>query len=119
MEVSGYRALPESLTDITRIAKSAKLLRSRTPAKLYLYDTLPKRLSQDLEDMPPELRQFIQEENAVVCQRYLARPGEVPAANPPHVRHRLVWRPQWTHNDARSAGAGEHGGVVMMCAGLT
>jgi hypothetical protein len=40
-------------------------------------------LSQDLEDMPPERQQFIQEENAVVRPRHLARHGEVPAADQP------------------------------------
>jgi hypothetical protein len=50
---------------------------------MYSYDTLLKRLAQDLEDMPPELRQFIEEEHAVVRQRHLAQHREVPAADPP------------------------------------
>jgi hypothetical protein len=40
MVVGGYHALPESFTAISRKADSAKELRSRTPAKLYVYDTL-------------------------------------------------------------------------------
>jgi hypothetical protein len=35
--------------------------------------------------MPPELRQFIQEEDAVVRLQHLARHGEVPAADQPHI----------------------------------
>jgi hypothetical protein len=40
MVVGGYHALPESLMAIIRKANSAKELRFRTPAKLYVYDTL-------------------------------------------------------------------------------
>jgi hypothetical protein len=57
---------------------------------MYSYDTLLKRLAQDLEDMPPELRQFIEEEHAVVRQRHLARHGDVPAADQPHSRHGIM-----------------------------
>jgi hypothetical protein len=42
--VGRSRALPASLTTITRRANSAKVWRSRTPAKLYVYDTLLERL---------------------------------------------------------------------------
>jgi hypothetical protein len=59
MVVGGYHALPESLMAIIRKANSANVLRSRTPAKLYVYDTLLERLAQDLQDMAPELGQFI------------------------------------------------------------
>jgi hypothetical protein len=44
--------------------------------RLYLYDTLLKRLAQDVEDMASELGQFIQEEHAVwmrVVSRVSAR----------------------------------------------
>jgi hypothetical protein len=36
----GYRAGPESFPAITRLANSTKVLRFKTPARLYLYDTL-------------------------------------------------------------------------------
>jgi hypothetical protein len=83
--VGGYRALPEPLAAITRIAKSAKLLRFRTPAGLYLYDTLLEGLPQDLQDVAAELRQFIQEEHPVVRERDLARHRDLTPADPPHV----------------------------------
>jgi hypothetical protein len=63
---TGSWALPESLAAIIRRANSAKVLKSMTPAKLYVYDTLLKRLAQDLEDMAAELREFIQAEHTVV-----------------------------------------------------
>ena len=53
-------------------------------------ETLLKRLAQDLEDMPPELRPFIQEEHAVVRQRHLARHGDVPATDQPDIRDRMM-----------------------------
>jgi hypothetical protein len=71
--VCRYWALPSSLEIMTRAAKAAKELRSRTPAKLYIYETLLKRLAQDLKDMAAELGQFIQKEHAVMGQRHVAR----------------------------------------------
>ena len=82
----GYRERPESLTAMTWRAKSARALRFRTCGRLYSCETILQRLAQDLEDMPPELRQFIQEEHAVVCQRHLARYGDL--APPRSARHR-------------------------------
>jgi hypothetical protein len=57
--VGGYRALPESLTAITLMANPMNGLRSRTHARLYVYDAVLKWLAHDFQDMPPELRQFI------------------------------------------------------------
>jgi hypothetical protein len=108
----GYRARPESLMVITRRAKSAKRRTSRTPARLSVYDTLLQRLAQDLEDMAPALRQFIQEENAMVRQRHLARPGEVAAADQPHLRDRLMGGATRAGRDQRRAGAREASDAV-------
>jgi hypothetical protein len=66
--VDGYRPLTEFCTAITRRANSAKVLKSRTPARLYVHETLLERLAQDLQDMAPELGPFIQEEHAIVGQ---------------------------------------------------
>jgi hypothetical protein len=55
--VDGYRPLTEFCTAITRRANSAKVLKSRTPAKLYVYETLLERSAQDLEDMAAALGQ--------------------------------------------------------------
>jgi hypothetical protein len=57
--VGGYPPLPEPLTAITCIAKSAKLLRFGTPERLYSENTLLERLAQDLKDMAAELGELI------------------------------------------------------------
>jgi hypothetical protein len=63
---------------MSRAADATKELRFRTPAKLYIYETLLERLAQDLEHMTAKLGPFIQEEDAVVGQRHVARPGTCP-----------------------------------------
>ena len=57
--------------------------------------------------MASELRQFIQEEHAVVRQRHLARPGEVAAADQPHIRKGVMRGATWAGGDQRCAVAGE------------
>ena len=46
--VGGYRTLPKCLTAIIRMANSAKVLRSSTPAKLYVDETILEWLPQNL-----------------------------------------------------------------------
>ena len=53
--VGSYRPLPEPTEVISRAAKVAKTLKLRTPAKLYIYETLLERLPQDLQDMTSKL----------------------------------------------------------------
>jgi hypothetical protein len=72
------------------MAMSAKAWKFMMPAKLDSCETLLKGLAQDLEDMASELRQFIEEEHAVVCQRHLARHQDVAPADQPHLRAGLV-----------------------------
>jgi hypothetical protein len=64
--LGGYCLLLEPPEVVSRAAKVAKRLKSRTPAKLYIYETLLQRLAQDLQDMAAALGPFIQEEHAVV-----------------------------------------------------
>jgi hypothetical protein len=71
--VDGYWTRAEPLKLSSRAAKVARKLRSRTPAKLYVYETLLQLLEQDLQDVAPEFRKFIQEKNAVVRQRHFDR----------------------------------------------
>jgi hypothetical protein len=61
------------------------MLRSRTPARLYVYGTILERLAQDLKDMAAELGPFIQEEHAIVGQRHLARHRHLAATDQAHV----------------------------------
>jgi hypothetical protein len=88
--VGGYRALPKPLTAITRIAKSAKLLRFRTPARLYLYDTIFERLTQHLQGVAADLRQLIGKAHAVVGQRPLARQRCKAVSDRPCIRDEVV-----------------------------
>jgi hypothetical protein len=67
-------------------------MRYRTPAKLYVYETLLERLAQDLQDMAAELGQFIQEEHAIVGQRHFARHRHVAPADQPRIREGVVGR---------------------------
>jgi hypothetical protein len=67
-EVDGYGTRPKPFKVSSYAAMVATTLTSRTPAKLYLYDTLLKWLAQDLEDMAAALRPFIQEEHTVMGQ---------------------------------------------------
>ena len=77
MEVmGGYSPLLEH-----REAKVAKRLKSQTPEKLYVDETLLEGLPQDLQDMEAKLGQFIQAEHAVVGARHLARPRQVVPPN--------------------------------------
>jgi hypothetical protein len=57
--MSSYRPLPEPPEFVSRAAKAAKTLKLRTPAKLYVYETLLERLAQDLENMAAELGPLI------------------------------------------------------------
>ena len=59
--------------------------RSRTPARLSVYDTLLQRLPQDLQDMAAELGEFIEKEHAMVGQRHLGRHEHVAAPDQPRV----------------------------------
>lgn len=67
--VDGYWTRAEPLKLSSRAAKVARRLRSRTPAKLYVYETLLQLLAQDIQDVAAEFRKFIQEKNAVVRPR--------------------------------------------------
>jgi hypothetical protein len=80
--MGGYGPLPRSLTAISCPANSARVLRSRTCGRLYLCDALLEWLAQDLEPMPATLRQFLQEEDAVVGQRDLSRRGDLAPHQP-------------------------------------
>jgi hypothetical protein len=108
----GYRVRPEYLIVITRRAKPAKLLESRTSARLYLCDTLLERLPQDLQDVAAELGPFIQEEHPVVSQRDLARHRHVPPADQSRVRDGVVRGAKWAGRDPRRAVAGAAGDAV-------
>ena len=88
--VGNYRPLPEPTEVMSRAAKVANTLKLRTPAKLYIYETLLERLPQHLQDMPAELRELIQKEHAIVGQRHLAWHRHLAATDQPHVGEGVV-----------------------------
>jgi hypothetical protein len=62
--VGGYCRLPKPTEVVRRAAKVAKTLKSSTPAKLYVYDTLLERPAQDLDYLVAARGPFLQEEHA-------------------------------------------------------
>jgi hypothetical protein len=105
--IGGYRTLPECLMTITRRANSAKVLRSRTPAKLYSCETILEWLAQDLQDMAAKLGPCIQEAHTMVGQRHVTRPRHVAPADQPRLREGVVGRATRAGRDPRRAVAGE------------
>jgi hypothetical protein len=88
----GYRALLESLTVSTLMTNPMNVLRSRTPARLYVYDTLLEALAEHLEHMAAKFGEFIQKEHAVVRQRHFTRHGDVATADQSCIRDGMVGR---------------------------
>ena len=83
----GYCTLTRQGEIMSRTANAVRTLRSTTPARLSLNDTILKRLAQNLERMAAELGQFIQEEHPLMGQRHFARHRNVsPADQPRHPR---------------------------------
>jgi hypothetical protein len=80
--------------------------------RLSVEDTRLDRLAQDLQDMAAALRPCIQAGYAVGRPRHLARHGDVPAADQPHLRDRLRRRATRAGRDHRRAGAGAAGDAV-------
>jgi hypothetical protein len=113
-----YGVLLAFLTVVTLPRKIIKSFRFRTRGRLSLGDALHQRLAQDLEHMTAKLRQFIQEEDAVVCQRHLARHRHLAPADQPDGRDGVMRGATRAGRDQRRAVAGEPGDVVMMRADL-
>jgi hypothetical protein len=88
------------------MANSAKPLRSRTCGRLYLYDTLLKRLAQDFQDVSCALGQLVQEEHAVVRQRHLPGPRHLPTTDQANVREGVIGGATGARGDQGGAGAG-------------
>src|SRR5262245_53139092 len=109
--MGGYGPLLEPPEVVSRAAKVPKTLKSRTPAKLYIDETLLQGLAQNLQHMAAELRQLIQEQHAVVGQRHLAWQQHVAPADQPDVREGVM-------RGAKRAGR-HQGGAVARAAGDT
>jgi hypothetical protein len=66
--VGGYRALLESLTAITLKANPMNVLRSMTPARLYVYDTILEWLAYNLKHMAFEFGPLVSAQKPVMGQ---------------------------------------------------
>ena len=112
--LGGYRLLllkpPEVMSRAANVAKT--LAKSKTPARLYVYETLLQRLASHLQDVAAALGQFIQEQHAIVCQRHLARHRHLTPADQPHVGDRVMRGTARADRDEGGAGAGEAGDAV-------
>jgi hypothetical protein len=86
---------------ITRAAKAANAWRSRTPARSCLCDPILERLAEPCEDVPPELREFVQAAHAMVRQRHLARQRDLAAADQPHIRDGMMRGAKRARRDQR------------------
>src|SRR5215510_56304 len=110
--MGGYGPLLEPHDVVSRAAKVAKPLKSSTPAKLYIHETLLERLAQDLEPMAATLRQFVQADDAVVRQRHLARHRHLAPADPPDVRDGVMRGAEQAGGDQCRAVAREAGDAM-------
>jgi hypothetical protein len=71
-----------------------------------------ERLAQDIEDMALELRQLIQEQDAMVRQRDLPRHGPLAATDQAHIGDGVVGSPERAHGDDGGAPPGEAGDAM-------
>jgi hypothetical protein len=90
VQMGGYWTRAEWLVVTSRFAKLRKSLRVMTLWRLYAYETLLEGLAQHLQDMAAKLRQFIQPEHAMMCQRQLARQRHLAALDQPRIRDGAV-----------------------------
>jgi hypothetical protein len=110
--MGGYWTRVEWLAVISRWAKLATSHRCMTCGRLYSYDTLLERLPQHFEHMAAELGQFIQQEDAVVRQRHLARHRDLTTPDQPHIRDGVVRGATGARRDPRQAVTGEAGDAM-------
>jgi hypothetical protein len=66
------------VTTSANAASETSSARSRTPKRLYVYDTLLERFSPDLEHMALELGPLIQQQEALVRQGHRTWHGPLP-----------------------------------------
>ena len=83
-----------------------------TCGRLYLENTLLERLAPHVEDMPAELRELIQQEDAMVGQRHLPWHRHLPAADHAHLGNGLVEAAEGARRDDGCTPAGEASDAV-------
>jgi hypothetical protein len=106
---------PQGIPTCRRFTRAMRVPRSRTPARLYVYDPIFEGLAQDLQDVAAELRPFIQKEHPMVRPRHLARHGHVVSTDQSSIRDGLVGGAKRAGRDQRRAVASEAGDTVDVC----
>jgi hypothetical protein len=69
-------------------------------------------LPQDLQDMAAKFGELIQEQDAVMGQRHVARHRHVAPTDQSRIRDGVMGDPKWAGGDQRGAVAGEAGNAV-------
>ena len=92
----------------------ARAMRFGTSVRVSARAALRKLLAPALEDMPPALEAFTQQEHAMVGPRHLARHRHVPPTDQSRFREGLVGRAKRAGRDQRRAVAGEAGGRPVL-----
>jgi hypothetical protein len=110
--MGGSWTRPERLMVSSPMAKSAISRRLKTLWRLYACDTLLERLAQDVEDVAAELRQFIENEHAMVGERDVAGHRHLADPDQPHIRDGVVRGTKRSRGDKGGAIAGEAGAAM-------
>jgi hypothetical protein len=111
----GYRAPPESLTVIARTANAASAAKLKTPARWFWGDSILKRLPQDLKHMACALRQRLEAEEAMRCQRHLHGRGHLAPTDQADVGAGVGWGATRPCGDAGGIAVGQAGDAVDAC----
>jgi hypothetical protein len=88
--VTHHRTPPEALATISRPAKSARELSSRTGGGLYLCDALLEGLARNSQSVAAARRPCIRPAHPLVRQRHLPRHRRPAPADQPHSRARVM-----------------------------
>ena len=84
--IASYHALPTGSEVMSRAAKTTNAWTSRTLTRWSCGDPIIERLPQGLEHTRFALRELIEEEDAMVGQRHLARHWHMAVADQPRIR---------------------------------
>jgi hypothetical protein len=108
----GYCTLDRRLEVVSHTANLAKILRSKTPARLSAYDALFERLASDLDPMAAKLGEFVEEQDAVVGPRPLAGRRHLATPDQPDSGDGVVRGATRASGHHRRASPGEAGDAV-------
>jgi hypothetical protein len=99
-------------TWVAHAASATNPAKVKTLARWYACDTRLEGLAQDLQDVPPELRELIQAAHARVRPRPRARQRDLTAADQPHIRDGMMGGAEGAAGDQGRAPVGEAGDAM-------